>query len=208
MKIKKISSVVTTGGSIYLEDIGEGDGKTQWVGDGCAMYQLGNVPYLEKSNIFPLFDIDKKKLDKISCFHNSIYPDFKRLVADNCQQEERVKETQVAVRLSGRTITALAPERSMPFLINAKYLNPLSDIEQRSLWLRHTEGREYIVAKDGMFTVAIILPMKSSVIDDTVVCVLEQMAREARRVRGNEIYSETTLDGQVSLIDYEENEEE
>lgn len=198
MKIKKIATVVTGGVGIYLEDIND----TQWVGDGCAMYQLGNVPYMKKNNVFALFDIDRKKEEGFACYHNTISI-FEDMVADNDHNDEPVKETRVEVRMDGKSVTGLCGSRDMT-LIKTVYLKPLGDLEQPTFWKRtNKDGMKSIVVKEGMFTVAIILPNQLGAMGDIYVEMLERITKEVRHNREMAEY-ETHVQGQLSLIDSDE----
>ena len=59
----------------------------------------------------------------------------------------------------GKDLLPLTREQKETWFIQAKYLKPLTDVENLQLFLRDGDtDRPYIVAKDGFFVVAVIVP--------------------------------------------------
>lgn len=157
LKMKKIAALCTSGHTIHIEDEGEGNDKTQWIGDGHAMYRLGGIPYLRERTALATFDIDEEKREKFNCTHNVI-SDFQHMVRDIDEKDTLLRETNIEIKYKSRTVTGLDGERGI-VLVRPKYLAPLKDLGEVTLWERiSNQGKSLIIAKEGMFTVAIIIP--------------------------------------------------
>ncbi len=156
-KIKKIAALCTSGHAIKIEDTQDGNNKIQWIGNGYAMYRMGGIPYLQERTAFAMFDIDENKREKFNCSHNAI-SDFDHLVRDVCDKDIPLRETNITIKYKSKTVTGLDGKSGI-ILVHPKYLAPLDDLGEVTLWQRATtKGRSLIVAKEGLFTVAIIAP--------------------------------------------------
>lgn len=156
MKLKKIASTIANGKTLnlQLQDVKEGDTLVQWVGDASVLYRLGNVPYLEKSTLFTIFDIEGNN-NNLDYRHNDI-PYFEEQTVEFSDNECFLEKTAVEIKFKGITVVGMSGGNGM-ILIDTKYLRPLLDLDHVEYWRRvDHKGQEFVVAKDGIFVVAVI----------------------------------------------------
>ncbi len=176
MKMKKIADVSKKTMRIYLQDIEEGETTVQWAGDGCGMYRLDNAPYLSEQTIFTMFDIDGKKRGDFLFHHNDV-EEFNSFTVDIDEKELSLIPLASQIFYNGTVLVAMSCENIM-LLINRKYLKPLEDLDEvRYCRRKDSKGREYIVAKDGLLTVAVIYPTVIGKAQDFLADELQKIAK-------------------------------
>lgn len=199
LKMKKIATLCTSKHTICIEDVGKESDKAQWIGDGYAMYRLGGIPYCKSESLLCLFDVDEEKRHKFRCPQNTI-TDFKHIVRDICDEDTPLRETQIEIKHKSRTITGLDGENGI-VLVHPKYLAPLKDLDEVTLWERASnDGRSLIIAKEGMFTVAVIAPSKN--IFENGAYELKRIAKALDELEVEE--HEEYLEGQMSFMEEKE----
>ncbi len=202
MKIKKIATVITSGSTISLQDVKEGDSVVQWVGDIATLYRLDNVPYLQETSFYSVFDIEKSKQDKYDYYHNNI-GNIRALTEDLSPNETSLYRTMVEIKYKGVSFVGMFGEGEM-LLVDSKYLKPLQDLEQIGYWRRRdTSGQAYIVAKDGMLATAIIYPTKigRTKKDTALMSELKEITKIVHQNWLESQSEEDRLQGQISYID-------
>ena len=154
MKIKAVGAICGKVKQIVIND----QGSRQWIGDGMAAYALpDNFPEINESSACMLFDIET---DKAADYYIRRQALAGFNVADDDDGEEHLDyDTDRRLIVDGKDLLPVSMPHRKTFFIQTRYLKPLKDAEQLQLFLRDA-GTEspYIVAKDGMFVVAVIVP--------------------------------------------------
>lgn len=175
MKLKKIINLCKKRKTFRLYDkLEKDDTVIQWLGDGFAMYQISGLPYLEKENIFALFDIPQAQQSNYFFKHTGITEEIN---GNDFDPSERIlNESWITIHYGGTTLLPLQSENGILFLQN-KYLAPLEDLQ---LYERRTpQGQQYIVGKAGFLIQAIIFPYDT--MKETFVSDLDDLAARCRQ---------------------------
>lgn len=156
MKIKAVAGLCARVKQIVIHD----QGVRQWIGDGMAAYQLpDNFPEINESSACMLFNIETDKAADYYIRRREL-PGFN--VADDDDGEEYLEyDTDRRLIVDGKDLLPVSMPHRKTYFIQTKYLKPLKDAEQLQLFLRDAASdTPYIVAKDGMFVVAVIMPTR------------------------------------------------
>lgn len=174
MKIKAIAQLCKKAGMVYLY---EDKNHLQWVGDGCAIYPLFDLPPMNKDSLFTIFNIPEKQRGKI-IFDNGFTPTGVCL-DDVAYGETMLCDGDMRIISGGRTLIPLRTQMGLIF-INEKYLSPVSDIpETMELFERvSADGRQYIAIKSGMYIYGVVLPV--DVINDDFVKEMDSLTAQCR----------------------------
>ena len=173
MKIRKIIDICKKKGNIIIFE----SGKEQWISDGAAVFPMFNLPQFDEDSLCRTYDITDKQAAKIHFHHEYTMPtayDFE----DCTEDEDVVARGPMWLSDAGRGIIPYMTSQGVAF-IDAKYLQPLSDIEDSmlNLYERHTKsGQIYFAAKSGFMLVGIILPVDA--INDQFVERLKQLTQQ------------------------------
>lgn len=159
MKLNKIAALCNKVKqiSLYTQEDESGE-KTQWAGDGCAVYALLGLPIFTAETIMNTFGVDADKKDVwlvrdepfLEGFDLDAYSDGD--VTANFSLENYVTycgNSYVPVRVSDEV-----------FYIKQKYLNVIKFDEKTQMLARKTAGNTYFVVTDGLFPIAMIMPVK------------------------------------------------
>lgn len=173
MKIRKIIDICKKRGNITIFE----SGKEQWISDGAAIFPMFNLPQFDQDSLCKTYDITDKQAAKIHFRHEYSMPaayDF-----EDCTDDENiVMRGPMCLSDAGSGIIPYMTSQGVAF-IDAKYLLPLSDMEESmlNLYERHTEsGQIYFAAKSGLMLVGIILPV--DVINEQFVERLKQLTQQ------------------------------
>lgn len=156
MKIKALAGVVTKAKQLVLYDDADG----QWAGDGMAAYLLPTVlGKLSTSALIAVLDIPTDKAADM-LIRSIPMPEAYDTDDDGDDECDCDFDESCRVIYNGRDMIPLRVAGGKVYLIQSKYLKPITDAEGLRLTLRRTEGGQpYIAAKDGMFITAIIMPL-------------------------------------------------
>ena len=155
MKLKKIESICKNGACIRINRAPD---KKIWIGDESAVYFVGGIPDITKEQLLAIFDIPEDKREGYSVVESDSY-------IDDIDSGERMINRRLKTELcigSRRYIIYEADGRLI--CINSKYLNPLNDEKECTLFLRNS-GR-HIAIKKGMFIIALICTFDIVSVDD------------------------------------------
>ena len=160
MKLKKVAALCARQGAFYLLDEVGGDGELmrQWLGDGRSAYPLSGLPVLDEANLCAMFDIPEKRQKK--CFFKR-EPIPESLNVEDCARGERgLYDEWPTVEHNGYVVKPLSTNDGIVFVQTA-YLSPLEDMADYLRFYQRVDGtgQAYIVAKNGMEIVAVIMPM-------------------------------------------------
>lgn len=154
MKIKKAIELCKSRKQLVIYDEHTKDGGLrQWCSDGAASYLMLGAPYLDKDTISPLYDISDKVV--ISQGEMIGYD-----TSDYCSDDEVVVPLPVSIIHYGKTLQPLIG-KSGAVWINAQYLLPLADDKGLRLVVRSKGKTPFVVAMDGLFAEAIIMPIQT-----------------------------------------------
>ncbi len=160
MKLKKVAALCARQGAFYLLDEVDGDGELmrQWLGDGRSAYPLSGLPVLDEANLCAMFDIPEKRQKK--CFFKR-EPIPESLNVEDCARGERaLYDEWPTVEHNGYVVKPLSTNDGIVFVQTA-YLSPLEDMADYLRFYQRVDGtgQAYIVAKNGMEIVAVIMPV-------------------------------------------------
>lgn len=173
MKIRKIIDICKKKGSVIIFE----SGKEQWISDGAAVFPMFDLPKFDEDSLCRTYDITDKQATKIHFRHEYTMPeayDFE----DFSEGENVVMRGPMCLLDTNRSIIPYMTSQGVAF-IDAKYLQPLSDIEDvmLNLYERQTKsGQIYFAAKSGFMLVGIILPI--DVVNDQFVDRLKQLTQQ------------------------------
>ena len=163
MKIKKIEALCKSDKRIILYD---GDG-VQWIGNGCAAYPLHNMPVLDETNVFTLFDVAEKDREKyyLRSEELPVALDFN----DSSDTEVMLDRVPIDLYISGHGVAPYVGSSGIIF-VETRYLAPF--IKQEGgfeLYERFTKiGKPYIAVKSGLFLVGVIMPSNGIITSDFI----------------------------------------
>lgn len=176
MKIKAVESILKSAKTLYLYS---GNRHGQWLGDGCAVYPVNNLPVLNEKYLFSLFDIPEEKQSKY-LFQEHGFPkriDFR----DYVENEIILQRVNITINTAGRELEPMFTSKGGVF-INTKYLKPFADEPDGfELYERYfSDDKEpYIVAKSGMLDIGIIIPYRIE--GDQLLKTLEALTSGVRK---------------------------
>ncbi|MBR3767551.1 MAG: hypothetical protein IKL10_04840 [Clostridia bacterium] len=155
MKLKAIAKLIKNNKYIYTVEETE---KSFWLGNGTAIYLVDGLPLMTNEQLLIMFEIPEKDKPKYHFSNNLKFTS--QIERKDCIQAESIAlMLNMTLQYSGYTLVPLRTEAGL-ICIEEQYLKPLASLEQGyELYLRYTdENKPYIVAKDGMFMKAVILP--------------------------------------------------
>lgn len=186
MKLKKLAALCSRAGmyKLYNQVRASGEVEVQWLGDGEALYPLYGLPYVTEMELYRMLDVPDKKQDEIM-FAQDDLPEWMD-VRDVCAGEQRVVESGVVIRVNGAEMLPLRWEDKLIY-ISRRHLDPVSDAAELDLYVRMgRKGQQYVVVKDGLQLVGIIMPPN---------CVTTQFADTMAELAN---MTRRTLDWQIS----------
>lgn len=155
MKLKSIAKLIKDNKFIYTVE--ESD-NSFWLGNGVAIYLVEGLPLMTNEQLMVMFEVPEKDKSKYH-FSNNLKFTSQIDRRDNINTESLAEKLNMTIQYSGYVLTALKTETGL-ICIESEYLKPLAALEQGyELYLRFTnENKPYIVAKEGLFLRAVILP--------------------------------------------------
>lgn len=129
----------------------------QWLGDGAAFYRMDGMPTLTVSNIPYLFDISADKAADMT-IEEQDFPEDIDISGITMAERDVTKADQLITDAAGRILSPMSTDNGLCYLLRSKYIDVLD--EEVTFSLRRKLGSEipYIVAKDGMFVIAMFMP--------------------------------------------------
>lgn len=198
MKFKAIERLVKAAGYIGLLDERIEDEESvrvvrQWMGDGCAFYPLDGMPMLTEASVLTMFDIDAKKREKISFYHNTELPEcvcFEDLSDDDVLLEPY----DIKITVNGVELLLLKDETDKLICIQRKYLTPFEKLKELELFRRKDKkGVEYVAVKIGCILRGIVyvyapaddkfVETVGAIYNAAALALAEEKARRAEQLR-------------------------
>lgn len=182
MKLKAIETILKSAKSLIIY---RDDRYGQWLGDGCSMYPIHNLPTLTDKHIFAMFDIPEDKQSKY-LFRERGFPkgiDFRDYVDGG--SERLIQRGKLTIGALGRELEPLHTSAGTVF-INTKYLKPFADEEDGFELYERRDNNDnvYIVAKSGMLLIGVISPFR--IVADKFLSELEELTEGVRLALKNE----------------------
>jgi len=156
MKVQAIKKICVAAKKIYILNT---EDRQQWVGDGAGMYPVENI-YLNKSNIFTIFDIEEKQAEKMMVY--CMETDDRRIdIHPNQDAEMLLEQVGYPFFYAGNLLYALTGPDGI-IMINSAYLKPAERGDGKfEFYLRRDEGRIPCVAVYAdMLAGALITPFR------------------------------------------------
>lgn len=154
MKIKKAIELCKSRKQLVIYDEHtKGGGLRQWCSDGAATYLMIGAPYLDRETISPLYDIT----DKVVISQGDLL-DYD--TSDYNGGDEVLVPMPLTINHYGKTLQPLKGKNGVVW-INAQYLLPLADDKGLQLVVRSKGKTPFVVAMDGLFAEAIIMPIQT-----------------------------------------------
>ena len=162
----------------------------------AALYKCGALPDVHgKEQIAALFSLDQKQTEEILCIESEYFKpeDVKGfdLSDGTYPYENDTTETAIQVSYKDRDFLSLSSGDGEIIFLDRKYLTPFKE-EMKSPYFC-LKGRffdngnirfQYIAVKDGMRTLAVIMPIK--VCEEDFVSALNRFADSCKRQQGLE----------------------
>lgn len=186
MKLKAIAKLIKDNKFIYTVE--ESD-TSFWLGNGTAIYLVDGLPLMTNEQLMVMFEVPEKDIPKYHFSNNLKFN--QQIERKDCIQAESIAlPLEMKLQYSGYSLIPLKTEAGL-ICIEEQYLKPLAALDQGyELYLRYTnENKPYIVAKEGMFLRAVILPC--NVVDKFFYGVVEEVRNLAEASIGNGSDKET-----------------
>lgn len=159
MKIKSLAGLINKSKKLVLLD--DENSGTQWAGDGVALYALSGLPKMNCMECFRMLDIPDAKAADIDT-RAQLMPDKWAPYTQPLDERQGLREilpTDETFTYQGYVLHPFSTRDGATYLIQTKYLKPFENADRISFWLASPGAARFIVAYDGLFPVAILLPM-------------------------------------------------
>ena len=175
MKIKAVAALCSKVKQIVLYH----EAGRQWAGDGMSAYLLPEaMGTLSTGALTAIFDIPTDKAADM-LIRDIPMPEPYDTEDEGEEEEELRFDLASSITYNGTELLPLMTPDGRIYFIKIKYLRPITDCEGLRLSLRRTDGgQSYVAAKDGMFLVAIIMPLLPKDYMQEWLCDLHQGAEK------------------------------
>lgn len=172
MIIKKIAAICKSRKSVALYD--DEEAGIQWIGDGCAIYPLYDMPPLDEETVLVVLDVPGDKRGDYRVNYTPLPTPYN--FRDDDDLERMLPEMDVGIVFKDSKLMPARTSRGLLFF-NPKYLEPLNDLDGFELYERQTkDGGIYFAVKTGFILQAILLPKLPE--PDVLFDRLRMLARE------------------------------
>lgn len=161
MKIKNLAGLVNKSKTLVLFSPDEGQ---QWAGDGNAFYSLAGLPKMTTAHVFRTMDIPENKAADIDAqakpLPAALIP-YVRELGGGSDLKEIIPEEETFT-YKGYVLCPFSTRDHATYLIQQKYIKPLDNMDKLSFFLARPGASRFIIAYEGLFPVAILLPMNDA----------------------------------------------
>lgn len=154
MVLKKLARLCARQGMLLLCDRADG---TQWAGTSAALYALNGLPTLGLGSLCVMLDIPPEKAAEMITRHMSFPEAYE--TEESAAARQLFFDMDDSICYHGANMLPCGDEEEL-FFIDPEILKPLSDCEALRLHARSRGKTPYIVAYDGLFPVAVLMPRK------------------------------------------------
>lgn len=164
MKIKSLAGLINKSKTLVLYSPDEEHSAPQWAGDGSALYSLAGLPKMTTAHILRAMDVPDNKAADIDAQAKPLptaFLPYMRELSDTTGMREIIPGDETFT-YKGYVLCPFTTRDNACYLIQTKYIKPLDNIDKLSFWLASPSAARFIVAYDGLFPVAILLPMHDS----------------------------------------------
>lgn len=167
MKLKSIVAICKSSKTAEVYTVPNTE--ERWIGAGKAIYQINNLPELDRESLLTILDVPEKEKEKwFIDFWTDSNPKGMSL-KDVVAEEYQVETLKVNISCMEKSLVPIKVHKGIVF-IDQKLLSPLIDIRPLMLYERKTAGGNvYIAAKAGMMLKAVIIPtdiISKNLVDD------------------------------------------
>lgn len=193
MKLKQVESICKREKTIIVITA-EG---CQWIGAKGCLYPIADLPTLDKSNIFTMFDV---ALEKRENYYYKELETEEYCFSDIDDGERLVERSGLIILSSGTPLEALITSRGLVF-INGSYLKPFAGTENGyEIYERTTDaGQTYFAVKTGFVLLGLIMPMR--IVTEEFTAELERWARLCRAFLADQKERMSACAYQLGLLD-------
>lgn len=166
MKLSKYAKLVKRTGELILLRV---DNAGVWLGTGTGLYRCEGVPEtIDVGTIQVLLDFDEKTKERVHAMvEDNMDPGdvYGMDICDFNSEEQHVQRYGFAINYKGTYVNVMICENGDLLFVDETLLAPVSDILEKSEYAQLTarkarNGERYLVVKDGMITVAAVMPVK------------------------------------------------
>lgn len=144
--------------NLPVRDCDDNETVSQWIGDGTSAYYMANLPHVDMDGLFAVLDIPQKDQEKY-IFSQMAKPAAINFTDLDDDEIGAYRFGHFSFYFRGELLLPLMDDVGTIHFIQHKYLTPLADTSPVDLYMRFTpDGIPYVVAKMGMFCLAIISP--------------------------------------------------
>ena len=130
----------------------------QRIGTSAAVYLMPeSIGPFSESGFYCMLDIQPGKAAEFN-YTESDFPEGYD-GGDDAEEEELSYDSDFRCMLNAKDLLPCATAKGEVYMIQYKYLKPVSDSENLRLTLRIDSEFPYIAVKDGMFLTALIMPV-------------------------------------------------
>lgn len=148
MKFKQIIALCRRSRTVCIYNRFDGEGLTQYIGDGMAIYACHGLPMMDADTVLQLFDVPDQER-KNWTVDVTLIPDWALdLVGDYYSGEQQLRPGNISITSGGVQYMPIYPQTGAPIWIDQQMLAPITG--DYTLYKR----REVIAVKAGMFFVS------------------------------------------------------
>jgi len=168
MRLGEIKKLCKASGCVRLIDepsLMEDNGavppvQRQWISDGVACYPLDGLPYLDESSICAIFDIDSKKLAKMTVTHQPSLPEGMDF-SDHHREDDPLEQLDLQMSLGGNALYLFRDGAGALVMIKEAYCKPFGGWDECECYKRvDGAGRPCLAVMSGCILRGLIYPYK------------------------------------------------
>ncbi len=196
MKLSKFAKLVKWGGYCHLFHVA---GNGIWLGTRYGVYRAAGLPdTVDSKTILPILDFDPIAAQKITVneeWFNSTQDINGLNLSDSSYPDIAAKRCPLSVVYKGRCAVGMFCEDEELVFYDDNLLTPVNDVLQKSQYAEivvrvDESGRRFVVVRDGMETIAGIMPVArldkeflADLADFQTRCTEQYLKNEARNIR-------------------------
>lgn len=151
IKKKRVAALCKSCGYLTSQTMSD---KSQWIGDGCAMYILADIEPMSFESLASMLDYTEKDIKRISYFESSV---SEELFSENNSTDVQIEAPPKRVIIKDKEYLIFETEARLVF-IDGRYLKPI-DVNDQTTYFTRTfrDGHIALCVKKGFLPEAVIL---------------------------------------------------
>ena len=148
MKFKQIIALCRRSRTVCIYNRFDGEGLTQYIGDGMAIYACHGLPMMDADTVLQLFDVPDRERNEWTVCAIPIPDSALDIVGDRYPGEQQLRPGNISIAAGGAQYMPLFLQSGPPIWIDRQMLAPITG--DYTLYKRG----EIVAAKSGLFFLA------------------------------------------------------